>query len=154
LSYLIPFKLILLAFYTVCSDLRKLGNPFHVGDGSVIIFQFNFFTTNKWTPSCTNEFWLLLHPIFGQWFLIIMLKNIFYSRLIIINVLTIFGQRNLCLCYFLQCGSGRSVAPIKAGFVARVGRRNTGTWFGPTSINVIGGGYEPFYESFAHICQM
>ncbi|CBI15806.3 unnamed protein product, partial [Vitis vinifera] len=26
-----------------------------------------------------------------------------------------------------QCGSGRSVAPIKAGFVARVGRRNTGT---------------------------
>ncbi|WRX25147.1 Translation initiation factor IF2/IF5 domain - like 2 [Theobroma cacao] len=25
------------------------------------------------------------------------------------------------------CGSGRSVAPIKAGFVARVGRRNTGT---------------------------
>lgn len=28
---------------------------------------------------------------------------------------------------FLQCGSGRSVAPIKAGFVARVGRRNAGT---------------------------
>ncbi|KAA8517556.1 hypothetical protein F0562_017814 [Nyssa sinensis] len=26
-----------------------------------------------------------------------------------------------------QCGSGRSVAPIKAGFVARVGRRKTGT---------------------------
>ncbi|GLT35498.1 hypothetical protein SLA2020_099460 [Shorea laevis] len=26
-----------------------------------------------------------------------------------------------------KCGSGRSVAPIKAGFVARVGRRNTGT---------------------------
>ncbi|GAB2221998.1 hypothetical protein Droror1_Dr00013195 [Drosera rotundifolia] len=25
-----------------------------------------------------------------------------------------------------QCGSGRSVAPIKAGFVARVGRRNAG----------------------------
>lgn len=28
---------------------------------------------------------------------------------------------------FLQCGSGRSVAPIKAGFQARVGRRNAGT---------------------------
>lgn len=27
----------------------------------------------------------------------------------------------------LQCGSGRSVAPIKAGFVARVGRRKAGT---------------------------
>ncbi|XP_021766887.1 eukaryotic translation initiation factor 2 subunit beta-like [Chenopodium quinoa] len=26
-----------------------------------------------------------------------------------------------------QCGSGRSVAPIKAGFVARVGRRNQGS---------------------------
>ncbi|MCL7021711.1 hypothetical protein MKW94_018917 [Papaver nudicaule] len=26
-----------------------------------------------------------------------------------------------------QCGSGRSVAPIKAGFVARVGRRKAGT---------------------------
>ncbi|KAK7321424.1 hypothetical protein VNO77_32065 [Canavalia gladiata] len=26
-----------------------------------------------------------------------------------------------------KCGSGRSVAPIKAGFVARVGRRNAGT---------------------------
>lgn len=30
--------------------------------------------------------------------------------------------------FCVQCGSGRSVAPIKAGFVARVGRRNTGTW--------------------------
>ena len=29
--------------------------------------------------------------------------------------------------FCFQCGSGRSVAPIKAGFVARVGRRNTGT---------------------------
>lgn len=27
----------------------------------------------------------------------------------------------------LQCGSHRSVAPIKAGFVARVGRRKAGT---------------------------
>ena len=26
----------------------------------------------------------------------------------------------------LQCGSARSVAPIKAGFVARVGRRKAG----------------------------
>ncbi|KAL3826204.1 hypothetical protein ACJIZ3_022233 [Penstemon smallii] len=26
-----------------------------------------------------------------------------------------------------QCGSGQSVAPIKAGFVARVGRRKQGT---------------------------
>ncbi|KAJ0088219.1 hypothetical protein Patl1_31569 [Pistacia atlantica] len=33
-------------------------------------------------------------------------------------------------CFFLgceQCGSVRSVAPIKTGFVARVGRRNAGT---------------------------
>lgn len=28
----------------------------------------------------------------------------------------------------MQCGSGRSVAAIKAGFQARVGRRNAGTW--------------------------
>ena len=35
---------------------------------------------------------------------------------------------------FLQCGSGRSVAPIKAGFVARVGRRNAGTWSGLLSL--------------------
>jgi len=33
----------------------------------------------------------------------------------------------LILLILVQCGSGRSVAPIKAGFVARVGRRNTGT---------------------------
>lgn len=32
--------------------------------------------------------------------------------------------------YLLQCGCGRSVAPIKAGFVARVGRRKAGTWAG------------------------
>jgi len=56
LSYLIPFKLMLLAFYTVCNDLHKHGNVFNVGDGSVIIFQFYFFTTNKWTPNCTNGF--------------------------------------------------------------------------------------------------
>ncbi|KAE9460912.1 hypothetical protein C3L33_07184, partial [Rhododendron williamsianum] len=30
-------------------------------------------------------------------------------------------------CGDMPCGSGRSVAPIKAGFVARVGRRKTGT---------------------------
>lgn len=27
----------------------------------------------------------------------------------------------------MQCGSGRSVAQIKAGFQARIGRRNAGT---------------------------
>jgi len=32
-----------------------------------------------------------------------------------------------CPVILVQCGSGRSVAPIKAGFVARVGRRNAGT---------------------------
>ncbi|KAJ6297608.1 hypothetical protein OIU78_023214 [Salix suchowensis] len=32
-----------------------------------------------------------------------------------------------CVCFQWNCGSGRSVAPIKAGFVARVGRRNAGT---------------------------
>jgi len=36
----------------------------------------------------------------------------------------------IIVVYCLQCGSGRSVAPIKAGFVARVGRRTAGgTWF-------------------------
>ena len=53
-SYLIPSKLMLLAFYTVCNDLHKLGNVFHVRDGSVIIFRFYFFTTNKRTPNCTK----------------------------------------------------------------------------------------------------
>ncbi|KAH1214503.1 Eukaryotic translation initiation factor 2 subunit beta [Glycine max] len=41
---------------------------------------------------------------------------------------TILSKENRL--FFLRCekcGSGRSVAPIKAGFVARVGRRNTGT---------------------------
>ncbi|KAL5741163.1 hypothetical protein ACOSP7_027895 [Xanthoceras sorbifolium] len=41
---------------------------------------------------------------------------------------TILTKEN-CL-FFLrceQCGSGQSVAPIKAGFIARVGCRNTGT---------------------------
>ncbi|KAJ8765548.1 hypothetical protein K2173_014670 [Erythroxylum novogranatense] len=40
---------------------------------------------------------------------------------------TILSKENRL--FFLRCekcGSGRSVAPIKAGFVARVGRRNTG----------------------------
>jgi hypothetical protein len=32
----------------------------------------------------------------------------------------------IIVVYCLQCGSGRSVAPIKAGFVARVGRRTAG----------------------------
>ncbi|KAF7120830.1 hypothetical protein RHSIM_Rhsim13G0058600 [Rhododendron simsii] len=31
------------------------------------------------------------------------------------------------ICNGCKCGSGRSVAPLKAGFVARVGRRKTGT---------------------------
>jgi hypothetical protein len=44
------------------------------------------------------------------------LKTILYSY--------IFSSFDLLL---LQCGSGRSVAPIKAGFVARVGRRTAGT---------------------------
>ncbi|KAG5233583.1 eukaryotic translation initiation factor [Salix suchowensis] len=41
---------------------------------------------------------------------------------------TILSKENRL--FFLRCekcGSGRSVAPIKAGFVARVGRRNAGT---------------------------
>ncbi|MED6192372.1 hypothetical protein PIB30_009450 [Stylosanthes scabra] len=41
---------------------------------------------------------------------------------------TILSKENRL--FFLRCekcGSGRSVAPIKAGFVARVGRRSTGT---------------------------
>ncbi|KAF7152129.1 hypothetical protein RHSIM_Rhsim01G0243800 [Rhododendron simsii] len=41
---------------------------------------------------------------------------------------TILSKENRL--FFLRCekcGSGRSVAPIKAGFVARVGRRKTGT---------------------------
>ncbi|KAI4306298.1 hypothetical protein L6164_029584 [Bauhinia variegata] len=41
---------------------------------------------------------------------------------------TILSKENRL--FFLRCekcGSGRSVAPIKAGFVARIGRRNAGT---------------------------
>lgn len=45
--------------------------------------------------------------------------------------------------FLLQCGSGRSVAPIKAGFVARVGRRKAGTWWG--YLLFIARSYLPFW---------
>jgi len=59
-----------------------------------------------WLPS---RLWGVLFSFFP-------LKTILYSYL--------FSSFDLLL---LQCGSGRSVAPIKAGFVARVGRRTAGT---------------------------
>lgn len=40
---------------------------------------------------------------------------------------SVFKNPIMFFFFCFQCGSGRSVAPIKAGFVARVGRRNTGT---------------------------
>jgi hypothetical protein len=55
---------------------------------------------------------------------------IFYYTFTRFHCFTI--QYSKTLVYCLQCGSGRSVAPIKAGFVARVGRRNAGAWFGLT----------------------
>lgn len=46
-----------------------------------------------------------------------------------VNILSHINHlTDVCVSYhILQCGSGRSVAPIKAGFVARVGRRKPGT---------------------------
>ena len=62
---------------------------------------------------------------------IIVWSDVFYSGYYFLNTILLFSF----LAYsfdilFLQCGSNRSVAPIKAGFVARVGRRNAGTWSG------------------------
>ena len=54
------------------------------------------------------------------------------------------------VCACMQCGSGRSVAPIKAGFVARVGRRNTGTWFGQLSFHHFWSWWEDFWDPFMY----
>ncbi|KAJ6383289.1 hypothetical protein OIU78_026719 [Salix suchowensis] len=49
-------------------------------------------------------------------------------QMFVVHLRSLWGRSGPCVCLKMEsCGSGRSVAPIKAGFVARVGRRNAGT---------------------------
>lgn len=54
-------------------------------------------------------------------------KLVGWIALLISSELLPLTNTNYLTFISMQCGSGRSVAPIKAGFVARVGRRNAGT---------------------------